>query len=370
MKDKKFLLNTKDDTSAAAAVCIFGLKTNLENIGYKVDINNWKNYFSYDYVIFMSGSEDIDKVRKQNSNIKIGIADPKPNSIKDIIKCDFCIVSSMEQREVYIKYNRNIFIYYMIPEFEYYLRKHKSKNLIKVFYHGNKVHLNSSFNTMVPALNEIGKKYNIELNVIYNIKTLGKWTIGRPDPTFCPTNDLQWYPNCYKDYFVDADIGLVPNFMPINNEKLIRYFSSVAKSIFLESKEDHILKYKSSSNAGRIFVFGYFGIPIIAEATPSTVEVIENDISGKIVVNQMSWYDAIEELILSTKLRNKFSKNLYSVIQKKFSSEVSSKRLILYLDKFQKKEIVSFEKIKINFMIEKIIFLMSRITHKVKKVYN
>ena len=87
MKNKKFLLNTKDITSAAAQVCMFGL-VELEKLGQKVDMNIWDDYRPYDYVIFMSGSEEIDKARNENSKLIVGLADPC-YSIENVISLIF-----------------------------------------------------------------------------------------------------------------------------------------------------------------------------------------------------------------------------------------------------------------------------------------
>ena len=100
-------------------------------------------------------------------------------------KSDFCLVSSYEQREVFLKFNKNLFVYYMIPNFDSYSVVHKKKTQPKIFYHGNKIHLNTSYYGLTPALNQLGEKYNIEFNAIYNIDKLGKWRIGRPDQKLC-----------------------------------------------------------------------------------------------------------------------------------------------------------------------------------------
>lgn len=335
---KKFVLNSRNPDSAAAVVCIQGLARQLKLLGYHAKINDWDHYAEYDVAIFMAADANCDAVRAANPNIVIGVADPKPTTVKQAKEADFCIVSSIEQREVFLQFNRNQFIHYMIPEFDSYKVEHQAKDVHRIFYHGNKVHLNGAYHGLIPALNEIGKRYPIEFNTIYNIQSLGKWTIGRPDPRYCPTKDLQWYPNCYKDYFAEADIGVVQNLMPWRMEQLIRRLGVVSKSLLLESPIDFISKYKSSANAGRAFVFGYFGIPVIADAIPSTGEAILDGHSGRLVLSAEGWYDAIEELIRSPARRELLATNFREIIETKFSPAVSAGRLLEFLNDVKNKD--------------------------------
>lgn len=327
----RFVLNTRNPDSAAAAVCIHGLSKHLRELGHPAAINDWSNYQQYDVAIFMAADADIASIRASNPNIRVGVADPKPSTLKQAQDADFCIVSSIEQREAFLQYNRNVFIHYMIPEFDSFPVKQESKDLHRIFYHGNKVHLNGAFHGLVPALNELGKRYAIEFNAIYNIKELGLWALGRPDVRYCPTRDLQWYPNCYKDYLSQADIGVVQNLMPFRHEQLVRWLGTVSKTLLLESTADHIVKFKSSANAGRAFVFGYFNIPVVADATPSMGDAIVDGYSGRLALGAEGWFDALEELILSPERRYYLATNFRREIEARFSPRISAERLMGFL---------------------------------------
>lgn len=335
-----FVLNTTNPHSAAALVCIQGLARQLLALGHEASVNDWDNYGRYDVAIFMAADADCAAVRAANPKILIGVADPKPSTEQQAREADFCIVSSIEQREVFMPLNRRQFIYYMIPDFEATPVQHAPKERYRIVYHGNKVHLNGSYHGLVPALNELGKKYPIQFDAIYNIQALGRWTMGRPDARLCPTRDLQWYPDCYRAYFAGADIGVVQNLMPWRQEGLIRRLGRVSRSLLLESSYDHIAKYKSSANAGRAFVFGYFGIPVVADAVPSTSDAIVDGHSGRLVLTGEGWYDALEELILSPGRRQQLADNFRHSIDVRFAPEVSARRLIDFISDLQAKPIV------------------------------
>ncbi len=362
-----FVLNTTNLDSAGALVCIKGLAQQLRALGHEARINDWSNYGRYDVAIFMAKDADCAAVRKENPKIIIGVADPKTTTERQAREADFCIVSSIEQREVFMSLNRNQFIYYMIPEFDHYTVKHQTKEIYHIVYHGNKIHLNGSYDGLIPALNELGKKYPIEFDVIYNIKQLGRWTMGRPDPKYCKTNDLQWYPNCYQEYFKTADIGVVQNIMPWKNHWLVKKLGIVSTSLLLESNKDHSIKYKSSANAGRAFIFGYFGIPVVADAVPSLSDVISDGYSGRLVLTAEGWYDALEELINSTKMRSEFGTNFKSSIHKQFTPEESTRRFIEYILSFENRALIVLQTKKPSSLNEHLRQLSFRIQRKVHK---
>lgn len=336
----KFVLNTRNPDSAASLVCIKGLSRQLEALGHAATINDWCGYANYDVAIFMADAADCRSVRAANPRIRIGIADPKPSTQQQAREADFCIVSSIEQREVFMRLNRNQFIYYMIPDFDAQPVINGASERCRIVYHGNKVHLNGSYQALVPALNELGRKYPIQFDAIYNVASLGPWTMGRPDPRLCPTRDLQWYPDCYKHYLPGADIGVVQNLMPWRQEKLVRRLGMVSRSLLLEGAFDHVAKYKSSANAGRAFVFGYFGIPVVADAIPSLSDAIVDGHSGRLVLTAEGWYDALEELILHPEKRRQYADNFRTTIDARFAPAVSAGRLVDFIADLELKSVV------------------------------
>jgi hypothetical protein len=230
----------------------------------------------------------------------------------------------------------------MFPEFDSFYVTHNRKDKVKIAYHGNIVHLNSFYKGITPALNELGKKYEIELHAVYNIKQFGKWSLGRPNKKRCKVYDLQWYENCYKDYFQDIDIGIVPNLTPIETGLFSKVVDRVihipSRYFFPVTHMDHHLDYKFSSNPGRIYVFSKFKIPVVTEASPSVSNLLSDNKSGKIVLSPHGWYHALEDLIQNPKKRKSLSDNLLKEIENFYSPEITFKEFFHFLKKIHKKK--------------------------------
>lgn len=328
---ERFVLNTHTPDSAAALVCIQSLGRLLEEAGRSVTYGDWENYNRYDVVIFMAHDAEIEKARSQNPDIKIGLADPKPSDTLSPQQADFLLVSSIEQREVFLQYNPNIFIYYMFPDFDADRVMHCEKDVVTLAYHGNKVHLDGFQFHLTPVLNELGKKHAIKFKAIYNIKNLGLWRQGRPDPSLCPVEDLQWYPNCFPEYLADVDVGVVPQMSPYPIPMNVAKLFPLHYKRWLLSPLDHLNYYKSSANAGRIFVFGMFAIPVVSEATPSTSSLFHDDTNGLQVLSKEGWYTALDSLISSATQRAKLGGNLYEQVAGRYSREQTFERFIRFL---------------------------------------
>lgn len=360
----KFVLNTHYLDAAASVVCIKSLSHLLASHGFEAAINDWEKYDRYDVAIFMGYDPEIEKAKQRNSNILVGLADPKPGSVASVKRADFLLVSSIEQREIFCRYNPNIFIYHMFPEFDSFFVKHTEKENIKIAYHGNKVHLNGFYNHLTPALNKLGERHKIELYAIYNIRAFGKWKIGRPDESKCRVHDLQWYENCYKDYFRDIDIGLAPNFCAGRRERWKRIIPDPIRYFFPVTAMDHQLHYKFSANPGRLFVFSEFKIPVVAEGSPSVCNMVHDDETGKIVLTSHGWYHALEDLIQDAEKRQRLADGLYEEVKRCYSREETFRKLILFLKNLKKKEVVVLPHHTPCFTLEMVRELLERLSRK------
>ena len=70
------------------------------------------------------------------------------------------------------------------------------------------------------------------------------------------------------------------------------------------------------------------GLPVIANSSPANDEIIENDINGYIVKDNIDWYSRLEELILNETLREKFGKSARKRIESEYSYQVWGSRYV------------------------------------------
>lgn len=252
---------------------------------------NDRDYTKYDTVIFMAPDSEVKFAKKINPAIKCIIFDPKTNNLEDVRLADELIVSSIEQREFFLKYNKNIQIYYMFPPV--YRYNNQKGQTIFIGYHGNKQHL-EEMTELTKALDDLAVDYDIALIASYNINKLGMWKKNRPK--ICKVLDRQWSSEYYE--LNPSCIGVCPSLKPT-----------------WKLTDDYVSRYKYSNNPGRIWVFSQLGIPVIADFTPSSCQFIKDGHNGLLVGSKEGWKRAIE-MLFDPKLRNKLANNLRKDMEK------------------------------------------------------
>lgn len=329
----KFVVNTNYGLDAAGRVVLEGLKLRLKKRGYDLAENDWKNYSNYDVAIFMAPDSKIREAKSKNSKLLCGIFDPKVTLYrqrKEVEVADFLVVSSIEQREFFLKYNKNVFIYYMFPDIQAKEKIHTDKEKIIISYHGNKQHLDA-MGDVSWALDQISENHNIELWAIYNHKKLGKWNSNAPKK--CPVKHIQWVKEEMASHLAQVDIGITPSLSPI--PFLVRVLGRPLRSFILNREgyhsNDHILRFKASNNPGRMYVFSQLGIPVISDFTPSSCQMIHDNQSGLLVGTKEGWRDALERLILKKDIRNEFSRNLRNFIDNNYSIDKNFEEFLKFL---------------------------------------
>ena len=295
---------------------------------------DWENYNKYDVAIFIAShpnlKESIRKAQKQNPKILIGLLEPKGDwSIPFIKQADFLIIDSIEKKDYVLNFHKSVFVYFQYPNLKPIKKVHKNKDKIIIGYHGNKVHFAEMFPNIIQALEELGKKYPIELWAMYNIKKLGKLKNNLPKNVY--VRHIQWSLDNYYKEIAQSDIGIVPNCMPIFAPRLVKNLFGVSKSFFLEKPEDYLLRFKIPSNPNRLITFAILNIPVVADLYPSALSLIQDGKSGFITHSTGGWYSNLERLIESPKLRQKLADNLYESIKDEINFDFQNKKLFLFL---------------------------------------
>lgn len=331
----KIVINTNYD-SAGTKVCVDDLTPKLKEAGHQVSKNDWSNYSRYDLAVFMSPDSDIATAKEKNPSIKTCIMNPMTDYLKlqqNVKAADFLVVGSLEQRDEQLKYNRNIFIYYMFPDIKPIIKTHQPKKTTIIGYHGNKEHLANLHPHVTKAISRLSEKHNIEFWAMYNVKKLGQWN-SRFSETVTMRH-IQWSPENYENMLARCDIGIVNNAIPapkskrhIINQPLTRYFRVNLRAY---RARDTQIRFKYSSNPGRIYVFSQLGIPVISDFVPSMSQLIKDEHSGLIVNSASGWFWAMDRLVASPSLRQELSNNLRSYVDDNISIDKNFVRLNEYM---------------------------------------
>ena len=332
---------------------IFFLSRGKANLGSnRIYIENLSQYFSqiglvtvvsenilpnFDYYILSkySNYKDLNKIRQINKNRRVicGIIHPSDlnySGIQMLKGSDFAIVGSIEERDYYLRYKKNVFRFPQIENIDLIERKHIKKNKIIISYHGNLEHLEEMSSATTKALERIYETYDIELQVIYD-KSLGTWKRGKPN---IKIKEIDWTLDNVIKFISNSDIGIVPctnNFFLDSPIKYTNPFSFFIK-FFTGGKNrrlnDYILRFKATSNAGRSFVFHQLGVPVIADFWPSNFEILGAKNCGYLAHSEDAWYNSLEKLICSEDLRNEISKNAQILFKKNYKVNDWAKDLI------------------------------------------
>lgn len=270
------------------------------------DLNDYDNLLLMTYDHHLIGT-----VKDKYPNIKIGLIDPRGFEVADsAAQSDFLIVDSVEMEDYWSFSKKPMFRYVEYPYFSPRKKIHFDSPTIKIGYHGNLIHLDSMEKTVTPAINELGKKYDIELVIMHAFQKPcygDSWV-----PKSVKVSHIPWSMKGY-DELAKCDIGIVPNNLPLKEESLD--LTRTNKNLNYKY-DDHILRFKMTSNPGRIIVFGRLGIPVVCDMYPSALQFAGYGKNERALVacRSEAWYTQIEKLILSKDLRNDMSDRMFEFV--------------------------------------------------------
>lgn len=310
---------------APASVMYWEALKNIEKIFF---FNGLVDLTEFDIVLLMTYDHYlVKKIRIAYPHVKVAIIDPRSYSVLESAKlCDFLIVDSIEMEDYWRRADIPIFRYSEYPSFPEVKKIHKRKEKIIIGYHGNKVHLACMYKTITPALSELGKKYDLELMVMYNGRPPSSQEIWYPKNI--KVTHIQWGKDKYLSELSKCDIGISPNSMPFKENP--PYAHDLRNNINY-SPDDYILRFKMPTNPGRILVFGKLGIPTIADFYPSAFEVL-SDRRGFTCKTKHAWKFNLEKLILDYKLRQTTADNLQQYIRKIFDFDKQNQKFLNFLE--------------------------------------
>jgi hypothetical protein len=142
---------------------------------------------------------------------------------------------------------------------------------------------------------------------------------------------IQWSPQLapgtavstvFYDELVRADIGIMPNALPIRDRLTALETTMFPEAEFGYEPFDHLVRLKASSNPGRLFPFARLGIPVVSDFSPSAGQFIRDGESGFIVSSAYGWFEALEALCASAELRTRMAAHLRTIVDAEYERQL------------------------------------------------
>lgn len=298
--------------------------------GVNIDFYN-HNYAEYDVVLFMGYDPRITETRAANPSIKIGVIDIRPPSLEKALGADFVIANGLEMQDWLYNYFENVFIYPIYPRITSPLKEHTRHSPLIIGYHGNKHHLAAVQPHLSAALEALSQHHPLEFWAIYDIRSLGEMPYDLCDAQKVKMRYIQWKEDVYDRVLSQVDIGVVPNLIPLKDESLAKNSAGSYSSVLPTSPSDYLVRFKKTTNAGRIYVFSQLGIPVVAGISPSAAQAIRHEISGYLAFDSSGWYHGLKKLVDSAELRAQMGRCLHDDFQNEISPDVLNRRLVEFI---------------------------------------
>ncbi len=299
--------------------------------GVSIDFYN-RDFAAYDVVLFMGYDPRVAEARQTKPSLKIGVIDPRPSMLSLALGADFIVANGIEMQDWCANHFSNIYVYPVYPRLQEKTKVHTKCDRIVIGYHGNKIHLHTVFPYVSTALEALAEHYEVELWAVYDMATLGLCTLPLCNPTRVRVKHLQWSETAYEMYMSKVDIGIVPNLIPIRDVEKVNRLIASFPAAFQEDETDYLLRFKATTNAGRLFVFAQYGVPVVADMVPSALQVIRDGYTGFVASSAGGWYRALKRLADSPEMRQTFATRMQAEFRENWSVEALNRRFLMFLD--------------------------------------
>lgn len=340
-----FATDAKDKISTQLNAPNFAKLNEIE--GVRIDFYN-HNYADYDVVLFMGYDARVKEARAAKPDLKIGVIDLRFIDIGDAQGADFAIANGVEITDWLSIYFDNIFIYPIYPQVNAPRKQHAENKPLIIGYHGNKLHLLAMQPHITKAIEALSERHEIELWAVYDIRSLGAMPDTFFDSSKVKVRYFQWEEDVYDRVLSQVDIGIVPNLIPLKDEMKVKQLAKPFSPLFPSNPHaDYLLRFKKTTNAGRIFVFSQLGIPVVAGMSPSAAQAIKHGESGYLALETGGWLYGLKKLAESTDIRAQMGQRLYSDFQNEFAVGILNMKLIQFiksLDAQRNRDLASFYK--------------------------
>ncbi len=318
--------------TGSTRIFAYGLYQDLARLGLNIDYGI-REISSYDVVVY--GKNHKDALTKDNTSKIKGLIQPTDfngHLLDESLQADFWVVGSYEEHDYYLQYKMDTVVLPLIERYKVERKQHEEKKTIIIGYHGNKQHLEGFSPALCAALKKISRKYDIRLRAVYDIATLGMWKKNRPRIAI---EDTQWSLETLPAQVLSMDIGIVPllTHIPKHFSIPLRKAMRLLRPEAGAYAQDYLLQFKNNTNPGRCFVFQQFGIPVVAELSPSACAAIPNEQYGYIAHSQAGWVRALDLLCSSAVLRNAIADNAHAFFSTVWDTKYHIPKIVSMIEK-------------------------------------
>ena len=322
------------------------LRPELERIGHEVDCRTSTagidlNVFDV-FITPRISYRDLAEMKRHFPTLICVLADPKVLTREQMalaVLADFCLVGSFEHAARVTMLGGTPLRFHWRPNLEnvgkFSATEESGSRKIRLFYHGNRVHLDSMAATVLREIDSLAQSHSIVLEAHYSRKKVGPWKVPRWARNL-EVEHWDWEEPVVWQRLAVSDIGVVPNMLPATSFRPIvqrsTKFNSWMNPMLLR-RDDYLLRFKVTSNPGRIIPFAHFGKPVVSDFFPSSAELVRDGIDGYLALNAKQWRDGLERLILDRRLRQKMGESLRSRFESKVSVGKDVARLLSHLDR-------------------------------------
>lgn len=317
---------------------------NFENIQFEFDTNR-EDFNDYSAVLLMYSDCEkyLEKIRKDAPLCKIGIVDPR-KAEGNILNGDFVVAQGIEEENWFSDFYLDIFRYDFHPVNPCTLKQHRDKNKIIIGTHGNKIHLHTMYPYLTSAIEALALDFEVEFRAYYNIKEHGTVDFDLFPSGNVDFKEIQWSWDIFQKSLPEVDIGVVPNLIPIKDLENAKKSIESYPALFKEHTTDNLVRYKGTSNIGRLYPFAQLGIPVVADLFPSSCNAIESGVTGFFGGSAGMWYRSLHKLASSAELRQNIGKNMQEQYLTTATSQIFNYNFVKFLREICSRPKVSLPK--------------------------
>ena len=283
----------------------------------------------FDAVLLMGYDPLPEGIRQRAGDVLMVIVEPRAGQKRDLSGYDLAVYNGHEARDWFAGSTPDDFLYLVYPEVSSKMPvpdefiKDKSECLV-LGYHGNPLHLDAMVPRITGAIERLAQDRPVVLWAMYNHDICGRWRWADQKNSGFVIRHIPFSMDNYACFMANVDIGLVPQCMPVRRSRILKYLLGTLRRKYNERNADFLLRFKDTTNIGRVMVFAQYNIPVISDMTPSACSLF----GGISAFSSKGWLRALRKLADDEDLRTEMGKKLNRHFQDNHTPHIQNMQLI------------------------------------------